>query len=241
MCRAGDERLCTNMREITGLLVAAGGYAEYLTLRVTQAVEVPSALASEVAAALADAGPTAVNAVRAALARHPSMVVVVGAGSVGFLCAELLRLAGLTPVVAEPNPLRRDALRHHGHNVVADLDKVQVAPDAVIDCSAAPGIVPWALDRAAPRAVFVAVGFQTVPSFALIPVVRKELAILGIRSGSRADLMRILDLAATRGIQVPGITTWPLDRINDALADLRNGRVEGKAVIQMGDIRSRSD
>jgi propanol-preferring alcohol dehydrogenase len=240
MCRAGDERLCANMSEITGLYVAAGGYAEYLKLRVTQAVEVPSALASEVAAAVADAGPTAVNAVFTALTRHPSVVVVVGAGSVGFLCAELLRLVDLTPVVVEPNPLRRDALQHHGHNVVADLDKVQAAPDAVIDCSAAPGVVPWALDRAAPRALFVAVGFQTVPDFEFIPVVRKELAILGIRSGSRADLMRILDLAATRRIQVPGVTTWPLDRINNAFTDLRNGRVEGKAVIQVGDFRSSS-
>jgi D-arabinose 1-dehydrogenase-like Zn-dependent alcohol dehydrogenase len=89
------------------------------------------------------------------------------------------------------------------------------------------------LDRAAPRAVFVAVGFQTVPSFDLIPVVRKEIAILGIRSGSRADLMHILDLAATRRIQVPAITHWPLDGINNAFAALRTGQLEGKAVIQL--------
>jgi D-arabinose 1-dehydrogenase-like Zn-dependent alcohol dehydrogenase len=76
------------MQEITGLFRAAGGYAEYLKLRVTQLVEVPSALTSEVAAGLADAGPTAVNAVRTALTRRPSAVVVVGAGSVGFLCAK---------------------------------------------------------------------------------------------------------------------------------------------------------
>jgi 2-desacetyl-2-hydroxyethyl bacteriochlorophyllide A dehydrogenase len=233
LCRAGDERLCADMREITGLFLADGGYAEYLKLRVTQAVEVPSALTSEAAAALADAGPTAVNAVRAALARNPAEVVVVGAGSVGFLCAELLHLAGLAPAVVEPNPLRRDALRRIGHNVVAGLDELQVAPDAVIDCSAAPGVVPWTLDHLAPRGVFVAVGFQTVPSLELIPVVRKEIAILGVRSGSRGDLMRILDLAATRRIRVPGITTWPLEEINDALAHLRDGRLEGKAVIQL--------
>jgi 2-desacetyl-2-hydroxyethyl bacteriochlorophyllide A dehydrogenase len=237
MCRADDERLCAGMREITGLFVADGGYADYLRLRVTQVVELPRALPSEVAAALVDAGPTAVNAVRAARARNSAEVVVVGAGSVGFLCAELLRLAGLAPAVVEPNPLRRDALRRVGHHVVADLDELQAAPDAVIDCSAAPGVVPWALDHVAPRGVFVAVGFQTVPSLELIPVVRKEIAIVGVRSGSRLDLMRVLDLAATHRIRVPGITTWPLEEINDALAHLRDGRIEGKAVIQ---VRSRS-
>jgi 2-desacetyl-2-hydroxyethyl bacteriochlorophyllide A dehydrogenase len=237
VCRADDERLCAGMREITGLFVADGGYAEYLKLRVTQAVELPSALTSEAAAALVDAGPTAVNAVRAALARNPTEVVVVGAGSVGFLCAELLQLAGLAPAVVEPNLLRRDALRRLDHDVVAGLDELRAAPNAVIDCSAAPGVVPWALDHVTPRGVFVAVGFQTVPRLELIPVVRKEIAIVGVRSGSRVDLMRVLDLAATRRIRVPGITTWPLDGINDALAHLRDGRLEGKAVIE---VRSRS-
>jgi D-arabinose 1-dehydrogenase-like Zn-dependent alcohol dehydrogenase len=79
----------------------------------------------------------------------------------------------------------------------------------------------------------VAVGFQTVPRFDLIPVVRKEIALFGIRSGSRSDLMRILDLASTRRIRLPGITPWPLDGINDALSALRDGQLEGKAVIQM--------
>jgi 2-desacetyl-2-hydroxyethyl bacteriochlorophyllide A dehydrogenase len=233
MCRAEAERLCADMGEITGLLHAAGGYAEFLVIRASQAVEVPSALSSEAAASLTDAGPTAVNAVRAALSRQPSLVVVVGAGPVGFLCAELLHLAGQNVLVVEPNALRRDALSHIGHQVVARLEDVTMSPDTVIDCAAAPGVVPWALDHLAPRGMFVAVGFQAVPNFELIPVVRKEIALFGIRSGSRDDLIRILDRAATRRIRLPGVTTWPLDGINEALTELRGGRLSGKAVVQM--------
>jgi D-arabinose 1-dehydrogenase-like Zn-dependent alcohol dehydrogenase len=81
--------------------------------------------------------------------------------------------------------------------------------------------------------VFVAVGFQTVPQLALIPVVRKEIALFGVRSGSRADLLRILDLAATGRIRLPEVTTWPLAAINEALAALRGGALAGKAVIEV--------
>ncbi len=233
MCQAEAERLCPNLRWITGLLDSPGGYAEYMVIRASQAVEVPSALSSESAASLADAGPTAVNAVRTALIRSPTSIVVVGGGPVGFLCAELLRLAGQSSIVVEPNPLRREALCRLGHSAVDALDEVDTSPDTVIDCSAAEGVVPWALQNLAPRGVFVAVGFQTIPQFDLIPVVRKELMVHGVRSGSRDDLRRILDLAATQRIRLPTVTTWRLDVINHALAALRNGRVKGKAVVQL--------
>jgi len=233
LCRAEAERLCPNVQEITGLLHAAGGYAEYLVIRASQAVEVPSALSSEAAASLTDAGPTAVNAVRAALTRQPATVVIVGAGPVGFLCAELLHLAGRDFVVVEPNALRREALSQFGYRVAPQLDEVTFSPDTMIDCAAAPGVVPWALQHLSARGVFVAVGFQAVPNFELIPVVRKEIALLGIRSGSRDDLIRILDLAATWRIRLPEVATWQLDGINEALTELRGGRLRGKAVVQM--------
>jgi 2-desacetyl-2-hydroxyethyl bacteriochlorophyllide A dehydrogenase len=241
MCRAEAERLCPNLQEITGLLHAAGGYAEYLVIRASQAVEVPSALSSKAAASLTDAGPTAVNAVRAALTRQPTIVVIVGGGPVGFLCAELLHLAGQDFVVVEPNALRRDALSQGGYRVASQLDEVTVSPDTVIDCAAAPDVVPWALHHLSARGVFVAVGFQAVPNFELIPVVRKEIALLGIRSGSRDDLIRILDLAATRRIRMPGLGVWTLEEINDALHALRTGRVEGKAMVQIDQRRQGCD
>jgi propanol-preferring alcohol dehydrogenase len=231
-CKSGAERLCLDMRSITGLFKSAGGYAEYLVLRASQAVEVPSALTSETAASLADAGPTAVNAARTALTRNPSRILVVGAGPVGFLVAELLRMKGHVPTVVEYLPLRREALFLE-HSVASSLQGIDFEPDVLIDCSAGEEVAPWALEHLAPRGVFVVVGFQTVPQFELIPVVRKELAFLGIRSGSREDLIHILDLAATRRIRLPEVATWPLEGINEALTELWGGRVRGKAVVQV--------
>ena len=66
-------------------------------------------LADVAAASLVDAGPTAHNAARVALAGRPrsGSFVVAGAGPVGLVLAELLAAEGVDPVLVEPNPLRR--------------------------------------------------------------------------------------------------------------------------------------
>jgi D-arabinose 1-dehydrogenase-like Zn-dependent alcohol dehydrogenase len=70
-----------------------------------------------------------------------------------------------------------------------------------------------------------------VPALDLAPVARKELSLLGIRSGSRADLLRALELAASGGIALPSLHSWSLAQVNEALGALHAGQVPGKAVI----------
>jgi D-arabinose 1-dehydrogenase-like Zn-dependent alcohol dehydrogenase len=62
-------------------------------------------------------------------------------------------------------------------------------------------------------------------------IARKELHILGVRSGSARHLREVLDIVSERRIQMPPVSTWHLDEINSALAELRLGSVKGKAVI----------
>ena len=87
------------------------------------------------------------------------------------------------------------------------------------------------IEALAPAGVYVAAGYATVPSFELPHVARKELTIRGVRSGSRRDLVHVLDLAGSGRIRLLAIRTWPLDEINQAFAALRERRVPGKAVI----------
>lgn len=239
-CSRGDERLCVRMRSVTGLHSSPGAYAEYLVIKAAHAVAIPAGLSSRVAASLADAGPTATNAVRTALARRPMSVAVIGGGPVGFLAAELLRLESVPVVVVEPAVPRRNALAGIDHLVLASVEELSESVDAVIDCSGSPAIIPWATGRLTPRGTIVAVGFPTLHSLDLIPVVRKELAIFGIRSGSREDLVSLLRLAADGQIRLPEIKAWPLERINQALAALRQGQIGGKAVIELEQSRPRS-
>ncbi|MEV3985832.1 alcohol dehydrogenase catalytic domain-containing protein [Nonomuraea sp. NPDC049758] len=230
-CRAGDERLCPELVSITGVLGAWGGYADHLRVRAAQLVELPSGLSWEDAASLVDGGATAANSVRVALERDPRRVLVLGAGPIGHLCAELLRVRGVPVQVVEPAPLRRRALQAAGHDVVASVEEAGVPVDAVIDCTGVPAVMAPGLDALNPHGTYLLAGYARVPDVDFAVVARKEARIRGIRSGRREDLESIVALAAAGRIRLSPTARWRLSEVNDALDALRARQVPGKAVI----------
>lgn len=230
-CRAGDERLCERGPRITGVLELWGGFAERLVIAPSQAVVVPDGLGAVEAAALVDAGATAHNAARVAARHQPQGCVVLGAGPVGFLTAALMRRSGSDVLVVEPNAGRREAMRSLGFAVAASFAEVHGPVDAVIDCAGSKQALPAAVDLLGPHGLFLVVGYTTVPDVDLAEVSHRELTVRGIRSGRREDLAGVLELVERGELELPPISRWPLEDINDAFAELRAGRVRGKAVI----------
>jgi D-arabinose 1-dehydrogenase-like Zn-dependent alcohol dehydrogenase len=199
-------------------------------------VTVPAHLPVEVAATLVDAGATAHNAVRTALdelqvggGEH----LVVGAGPVGFLVAELLRYRGAHPVILESNEERLRVAQKCGYQVEHDLSEIDGPFSSVIDCAAAAGLVDALLSLLNPHGVYVSVGYAKLDHFDMPLVSHRELVVRGVRSGRRSDLEQVLGLVADRAISPPIWESWPLEEINTALASLRSGLVGGKAVIVM--------
>jgi 2-desacetyl-2-hydroxyethyl bacteriochlorophyllide A dehydrogenase len=231
MCRSGDERLCPDLVSITGVLGAWGGYAEFVRVHMRQLLEVPSTLSASEAASLVDCGATAANSVRVALSRGPRRVLVLGAGPIGYMCAELLRVAGVEVQVVQPTPLRRDALTRIGHDVVESMRDATLPVDVVIDCAGTAGVVAPGVQALGPRGLYLLAGYARVPDMDFALVARKEAEIRGIRSGRRQDLESIMLLAASRQIRLPEIAEWRLSEANAALAALRAKQVSGKAVI----------
>jgi 2-desacetyl-2-hydroxyethyl bacteriochlorophyllide A dehydrogenase len=231
VCKHGQERICSNLRSITGVLAAWGGYAEYMVIRAAQAVDVPESLSDLEVACLVDGGTTAANAVRVALDYSPRHVAVVGAGPIGFIAAEMLRDQRVDVEVVQSSDPRRSMIRAAGYPTVASLRELTAVPDVIIDCSGDPDVTAGSMEALAPGGIYIAAGYATVPSFELAHVARKELTLRGVRSGSRADLVNVMNLAATGRIRLPPIKVWPLTEINDAFAALREKRVDGKAVI----------
>jgi len=230
-CLDGDERVCPNLVSITGVLGVWGGYAEYIRVHARQALEVPGTLGTLEAASLVDCGATAANSVRVALEKRPGRVLVLGAGPIGFMCAELLRVSEVPVQVVQPSALRRRALQDVGHDVVASIEEATLPADVVIDCAGSPSIVADGVRALAPRGTYLLAGYSRVPEMDLAAVARKEATLRGIRSGRRSDLAWISGLAASGAIRLPEISSWPLTDVNAALAALRDRRVPGKAVI----------
>lgn len=231
-CRAGDERVCPDLRHGIGAMGHWGGFAEQMVVPAQLLVDVPAPLSSSEAAALVDAGATAANSVRV-IGPIPEMPVVVGGGPVGFLVAELLRSEGRSPVIIQRSVARATVLQGLGYEVVTSIGEYKGAPDVVIDCTGDPAVLPWALGALRPRGLVVAAAYSIVEAIDTAPIARKELTIRGVRSGSRANLVQVLDAAASRRIRLPPLDLWTLPEIDDAIAALRARRVAGKAIIQL--------
>ena len=232
-CLGGDERLCERLVAVYGVLSAWGGFAEQMVVSAARAVPVPAGLSTLEAAALVDAGATAANAAEAVHRHEAETVLVLGGGPVGLLLAELVARSGVAVTVVEPLEPRRKLLGALAHTVAPAVEQVSGRFDAVADCAGVVSVVADGLERLAARGLYLVVGYTTLPELDLAVIARRELRIRGIRSGSRTHLEEVLRLAAGGAIRVPPVTTWPLDRINDALAALRSGRVAGKAVIEI--------
>jgi 2-desacetyl-2-hydroxyethyl bacteriochlorophyllide A dehydrogenase len=218
---------------VLGLNATSGAYAEFTVVPTRHLIPVPASLSTARVACLVDAGPTARNAFRVIEGGLDSggSIVVVGAGPVGFLVAQLLGRAGIDPVIVEPNDPRRAAAAKIHHRVARGLDEIQDRPNVVFECSGSEEVPRWAIDALRPHGTLVAIGFPTVGQLSFLPIVRKELRIIGVRSGTAADLVEILELAAYGGLTLPQISEWRLQDINKALDALRSGEAPGKCVI----------
>lgn len=230
LCRSGDERLCPSLRSITGVLAEPGAYAEYVRVHARHAVVIPEGLTADEAASLVDSGPTAANSVRVALAHAPQRVLVLGAGPIGHLVAELLRDANVEHVVVERNPGRREALAELGHDVVVDIEQVSGNVDVVIDCTGSPAAFLAGVERVGPHGLVVLAGYATVPNVDFGVAARKEATIQGVRSGRREDLVTVLAAASERRITIPQLRRFRLTDIDAALDHVRSAGA-GKAIV----------
>ena len=237
-CRTGDERLCIGGARINGVLAHEGAFAEFMTLAERQAVPIPDRLSSEDVSSLVDAGATAANAARNVPVGDPRPVLVAGGGPLGFFAAQLLAARGESVIVGEPNEGRRRAIGDLGIEAVADLASLDLIAGTVLDCSGAAAILPVGLDLLGPRGTFVVAGYSVVEAD-MAPLARKELQIRGVRSGRREDLEEVIRRLDRGELVAPEISRWPLEEIDRAFDALRQGKVAGKAVIDVRERKSK--
>lgn len=103
--------------------------------------------------------------------------------------------------------------------------------DAAIIFAPVGPLVPMALRavRKGGRVVCGGIHMSDIPSFPY-RLLWEERQLLSVANLTRADAAEFLQLAASTPLQVR-TTSYPLAHANDALADLRAGRLEGAAVL----------
>ncbi len=211
-----------------------GAFAEYVVRPVSTLIRPSRWIPPATLAVLTDAVGTAYHALaRIAEVKPTDTVAVLGVGGVGSNAVQIAKTFGARVVAitrsAEKRALARSLGADEAVSLADALDAIgQDGADVVVQCAASAAMDEAAIGLAgyAGRVVFVATtpySFQTRAS----TLVWRELSLLGSRGFTVADIEDVIDLYLARKISTEHLTAAirPLEEANEALDDLRAGRV----------------
>jgi len=221
-CRRGHPHVCERLR-VRGVHVD-GVFAEYAAVAVERIHPVADTLTDR-AAAVAEPLAVAVHVVRRARPQLGDQVMVIGAGPIGLLVAQVARLAGAGRVlVVEVSPGRLAMAAHLGFETFDARDPAQqdagLGMDVVFEVSGSlPGIAR-AVRALRPRGTLLVVGFfPEPPPVPLAHVLLKELEIRGSRVYATGDFPAALGLLERGAVQVDPLISHvlPMARVTEAI------------------------
>ena len=238
-CAQGRNNLCAH-RTMVGM-TRPGAFAEYMSIPAASLVAMPQDLPAR-SAALTEPAATAwhaLNLTLRTLARpiHECAVLVIGGGAIGMLSALLLRHLGVDRLtLAEPNPLRRQAVQQHARCAVLDPRSApppESAYEVVIDAVGAAATRTQSLASVRPGGTVMHVGLQDWASeIDMRRLTLAEITLLGTYTYTTADLRATVD-ALARGVfgDLAWVQERPLDDGQQAFLDIDQGRCAAAKVV----------
>ncbi|MFL5888896.1 MAG: NAD(P)-dependent alcohol dehydrogenase, partial [Solirubrobacteraceae bacterium] len=243
-CRAGDDVHCEN-NAFPGISVD-GGFADLLKTSARSVVKLDPSLEPKDIAALADAGLTAIHAVKkAAEILHPgSRAVVIGAGGLGHIGIQCLQ--AMTPaeiIVVDPSDKARALAGEIGADTTVAADGKQVdtvlemtdgkGAEAIIDFVGERGAIEDGVAMLRDAGSYYVIGYGENINVPTIDIISREINFIGNLVGSYNDLVDLMTLTA-QGKVTLHTSIYPLDAVNDAMADLDQGRLQGRGILIAG-------
>jgi NAD+-dependent secondary alcohol dehydrogenase Adh1 len=189
--------------------------------------------------------PASINAraeARAARELNPDQaVVMIGVGGLGHVGIQVLRAMTASPIiaidVAEPalvlaRELGADHTVEAGEGAVEAVLELTggLGAGAVIDLVGEGDVPQQAFAMTATGGQYLVVGYGGTLSVPALDIMGTERRIVGNVGGTYQELRELLAMAAHGAVHLL-TTDYPLERINEALADLAAGRVRGRAVV----------
>lgn len=242
-CRAGDDVHCEH-NLFPGINVD-GGFAELLKTNARSVVKLDPVLHPKDIAALADAGLTAYHAIKkAATQLYPgTRAVVIGAGGLGHIGIQALR--ALTPaeiIVVDPSEqalalagelgadrtVKVEATRSHVETILELTDGH--GAEAVIDFVGEKGAIQDGVDVLRNAGSYYVIGYGENIDVPTIDIISREINFIGNLVGSYNDLAELMTLTAQGQVSLH-TSTYPLDAVVDAMADLNDGRLRGRGIL----------
>jgi propanol-preferring alcohol dehydrogenase len=231
-CRSGRENLC-DLARFTGRDID-GGFAELTVVDRRFCFALPDGYGDLELAPLLCAGLIGYRALR--LAGDGERIGLYGFGSSAHIVAQLARSEGRRVFAfTRPGDTRtQDFARELGVEWAGgSLERPPQELDCAIIFAAAGQLIPAALAAVCKGGVVVCAGIHMseIPAF---PYERLwgERVVRSVANLTRVDALEFLALAAHLPIRTR-VSSYSLDGVAEALEDLRHGRFEGAAVIDL--------
>jgi NAD+-dependent secondary alcohol dehydrogenase Adh1 len=240
-CRVGEDMRCVRGVNLPGL-TRAGGMAEFVKTSARAIVKLDNSVEPAEVAALADAGLTAYHAVKKAVSTlgPGSFGVAVGAGGLGHIGIQCLKAMTSAQVIAVDT--NDDALKlalQCGADYVVNVDGEQGervreitggGADAVFDFVGEDTTISDSVAMLRPGGTYYLVGYGGTVTLPTMQLVLGEITVVGNLIGTHADLAGLITLAH-QGKVTLHTNRYPLEHADEAIDDLRHGRIRGRAIL----------
>ena len=229
-CRHKKENLCDEAR-YTGYQIN-GGFAQYAVADASYCFSLPDGFDDQQAAPLLCAGLIGYRAYR--LVESCNSIGLYGFGAAAHILIQVARHRGqeIYAFTREGDTSAQDFARKLGAVWAGDSHHDAPTPlDGAIIFAPAGELVPQALRavRKGGRVVCAGIHMSDIPAFPY-DILWGERELCSVANLTRRDGEEFLPLAAQIPVETT-VHTYPLERANEALDDLRNGRFNGAAVL----------
>jgi D-arabinose 1-dehydrogenase-like Zn-dependent alcohol dehydrogenase len=241
-CLAEREELCLGKGPVLGVH-ADGGYASHVLVADAKYLLDYAGLSPALASTIGCSGITAYGALKkVGRLDGASPLLIMGAGGVGLQAVRLAKaVTGQAAIVADIDPASRQAAMAAGALQAIDpsadgalkaLLKATGGVAHAIDFAGVPASANFAIGalRKGGRMVLVGLMGGSI-TIALPMIVLKAISITGSYVGSLAEMRELLALLNAGNLHPMPVTARPLAEADQALRDLRDGRVVGRVVL----------
>jgi NAD+-dependent secondary alcohol dehydrogenase Adh1 len=166
---------------------------------------------------------------------------VIGAGGLGHIGIQCLKaMTAAEVIVIDPSEPALGLAAELGadYTIRVDgghVDKVKELTDglgaeAIIDFVGERGAIEDGIAMIRDGGFYYVIGYGENIDIPTIDVISREISFIGNLVGTYTDLQELMTLTA-QGKVTLHTSTYPLDAINDAIADLDGGRLQGRGIL----------
>lgn len=239
MCLRDEENVCAKPSSIG--VFRPGGYADRCVVPHPKYLVNVDGIEPAIAATYACSGLTAYSALRKLDIDSGDLLLLMGFGGVGMSGLQFAQGLGFSNIaVAEIDAAKRDLAIRNGATLAFDPRDAESTSRvaqlggvaAAVDFVGARATAEFAIAALKKGGTYVAVGlFGGDITLSLPPLVQRAITIRGSYVGNLKELKELVALVKSGKINPLPVETVQFPAINDALARLRAGNVQGRLVL----------